>query len=90
MMQNIVRILIQYRTSTISREAALLVLDAAMLCSTITEGAHYATDVVAGSCLAFAAYFLANRVIGAKNHLSGELLAMYPVACDTAGATRAV
>ena len=68
----------------------LLVLDAAMLCSTITEGAHYATDVLAGSCLAFAAYFLANRVIDAKNHLSGELLVMYPVACDAAGATRAV
>lgn len=68
----------------------LLVLDAAMLCSTITEGAHYATDVLAGSGLAFAAYFLANRVIDAKNHLSGELLVMYPVACDTAGATRAV
>jgi hypothetical protein len=68
----------------------LLVLDAAMLCGTITEGAHYATDVLAGCCLTFAAYFLANRVIGAKNHLSGGLLAMYPVACDTAGATRAV
>jgi membrane-associated phospholipid phosphatase len=68
----------------------LLVLDAAMLCGTITEGAHYATDVLGGSCIAFAAYFLANRVIGAKDRLSGGILAVYPVACDTAGATRAV
>ena len=68
----------------------LLVLDAAMLFGTITEGAHYATDVLGGTCIAFAAYFLANRVIGARDSSVGELLAIYPVARNPAGATRAV
>ncbi len=68
----------------------LLALDAAMLFSTITEGAHYATDVLGGTCIAFAAYFLANRVLGAKDRLPGGFLAMYPVAADPAGATPAV
>jgi membrane-associated phospholipid phosphatase len=68
----------------------LLMLDAAMLCGTITEGAHYVTDILGGSCVAFAAYLLANRVLGAKNHLSSGLLATYPVARDTAAAARAV
>jgi membrane-associated phospholipid phosphatase len=67
----------------------LLVLDAAMLISTITEGAHYATDVLGGTCIAFAACFLANRIIGAKHRLSGRPLAVYPVGCDAAGATPA-
>jgi membrane-associated phospholipid phosphatase len=69
---------------------ALLVLDAAMLCGTITEGAHYVTDVLGGTCIAFAACFLANRVIGARKHLSDGLLAMYPPARDAAAATPAV
>jgi membrane-associated phospholipid phosphatase len=68
----------------------LLMLDAAMLCGTITEGAHYVTDILGGSCVAFAAYFLANRVLSAKSHLSSGLLAMYPVARNTAGAAPAV
>jgi membrane-associated phospholipid phosphatase len=68
----------------------LLMLDAAMLCGTITEGAHYVTDILGGTCVAFAAYFLANRVLSAKCRLSGGLLALYPVARDTAAATRAV
>jgi membrane-associated phospholipid phosphatase len=67
----------------------LLVLDAAMLISTITEGAHYATDVLGGTCIAFAACFLANRIIGAKHRLSGRVSAVYPVGRDTAGATPA-
>jgi membrane-associated phospholipid phosphatase len=40
----------------------LLILDAAMLCSTVTEGAHYASDTLGGCVVAFAAYFLAKRV----------------------------
>jgi membrane-associated phospholipid phosphatase len=42
---------------------ALLFLDAAMLGATITEGAHYFVDVMAGSCMAFFAYALAKRII---------------------------
>ena len=41
----------------------LLVLDAAMLGGTITEGAHYFCDVLAGSGMAFFAYFLARYLI---------------------------
>jgi membrane-associated phospholipid phosphatase len=37
----------------------LLLLDAAMLCSTVTEGAHYGCDVIAGACVAVTAYLLA-------------------------------
>jgi membrane-associated phospholipid phosphatase len=48
----------------------LLVLDAAMLGSTLTEGAHYFTDIVAGSAMAFFAYALAQRIIGAEKFAS--------------------
>jgi hypothetical protein len=41
----------------------LLVLDAAMLAGTITEGAHYFCDVLAGVGMAFVGYALARRVI---------------------------
>lgn len=43
--------------------AALLVLDAAMLGATVSEGAHYFSDVVAGSWMAFFAYAMAQRII---------------------------
>jgi membrane-associated phospholipid phosphatase len=43
--------------------AALLILNAAMLAATVTEGAHYFIDVVAGSGMAFLAYALAKRII---------------------------
>jgi membrane-associated phospholipid phosphatase len=43
--------------------AVLLVLNAAMLAATVTEGAHYFIDVFAGSCMAFFAHGLAKRVI---------------------------
>jgi PAP2 superfamily len=42
---------------------ALLVLDAAMLGGTVTEGAHYFTDLIAGTGMAFFAYALAKRII---------------------------
>jgi membrane-associated phospholipid phosphatase len=41
----------------------LLVLDAFMLGGTITEGAHYLTDVVAGSAMAFFAYFFTRYIL---------------------------
>jgi hypothetical protein len=41
----------------------LLVLNAAMLGGTATEGAHYFIDVVAGIGMAFFAYLLASRII---------------------------
>jgi len=64
---------------------ALLIVDTAMLCSTITEGAHYVTDVLGGTCVAFAAFFLASRIIGAKDALLSGFLATYPILGDTAG-----
>jgi hypothetical protein len=42
----------------------LLVLDAAMLGGTITEGAHYYVDVLAGGAMAFFAHALAKRIVG--------------------------
>src|SRR5690242_12069655 len=44
----------------------LLLLDAAMLPATVTEGAHYLCDVIAGSAMAFAGYALAKRILRAK------------------------
>jgi FtsH-binding integral membrane protein len=49
---------------------ALLILDAAVLCSTITEGAHYAVDIPAGVGVAFAACFLAKLVLGTNDYSS--------------------
>ena len=43
--------------------AVLLILDAAMLGSTVTEGAHYFTDILAGTGMAFFAHFMAKRVL---------------------------
>ncbi|HEX5211419.1 MAG TPA: phosphatase PAP2 family protein [Pseudolabrys sp.] len=45
----------------------LLVLDAFMLGGTITEGAHYLTDVMAGSAMAFFAYFLARYILSKED-----------------------
>lgn len=67
----------------------LLAVDAAMLCATVTEGAHYVTDVLGGICIAFAACVAANRILGARGHSPDRLPAMHPVAGDTAGVTRA-
>ena len=44
--------------------AGLVVLNAAMLVGTITEGAHYLVDVIAGSAMAVVAYIVAAHVIG--------------------------
>jgi len=60
----------------------LLAVDAAMLCATVTEGAHYVTDVLGGTVIAFAACFLANRIFDAKR----ELPARHPIADDAIGA----
>jgi membrane-associated phospholipid phosphatase len=45
----------------------VLVLDAAMLGATVTEGAHYFCDLLAGGGIAFLAYALAKRVIRAED-----------------------
>jgi membrane-associated phospholipid phosphatase len=42
---------------------ALLILNSAMLGGTVTEGAHYFIDILAGSCMALFAYWLAKRII---------------------------
>jgi membrane-associated phospholipid phosphatase len=42
---------------------ALLILNAAMLAATVTEGAHYFIDVFAGGCMAFFAHALAKHAI---------------------------
>jgi PAP2 superfamily len=46
---------------------SLLVLDAAMLGGTLTEGAHYFCDILAGGGMAFFAYALAKRIIRAED-----------------------
>jgi membrane-associated phospholipid phosphatase len=43
--------------------AGLLILNTFMLGATVTEGAHYFIDVIAGSAMAFFAYALAARII---------------------------
>lgn len=47
--------------------AGLLVLDALMLGATLTEGAHYLVDVLAGSAMAFAAMALATYIIARED-----------------------
>jgi membrane-associated phospholipid phosphatase len=42
---------------------ALIMLNSAMLCGTVTEGAHYFCDILAGSCMAFFAHFTAKRIV---------------------------
>lgn len=42
---------------------ALLFLDAAMLGATLTEGAHYLTDIIAGTWMAFFGHAMAKRLI---------------------------
>jgi membrane-associated phospholipid phosphatase len=42
---------------------AVIVLDVAMLGATVTEGAHYFVDLLAGGCMAVLAYGLANRIM---------------------------
>lgn len=45
----------------------LLVLDAAMLGATLTEGAHYLVDVLAGGTMAIVAHALATRIIARED-----------------------
>lgn len=49
---------------------ALLILDAAMLGGCVTEGAHYVSDVIAGSCVGFFAYLFAKHIIRVEDRLS--------------------
>jgi membrane-associated phospholipid phosphatase len=50
----------------------LLFLNSAMLAGTVTEGAHYFSDVVAGIAMAFAAYVLATWIIGIEERYLGR------------------
>jgi membrane-associated phospholipid phosphatase len=43
--------------------AGLLILNAAMLVGTVTEGAHYFIDILAGTAMAFFAHVMAKRII---------------------------
>jgi membrane-associated phospholipid phosphatase len=47
--------------------AGLLVLNAAMLVGTVTEGAHYFVDILAGAGMAIFAHFMAKRIIRAED-----------------------
>ena len=40
----------------------LVLLDAFMLCSVVTEGAHYVTDALAGAAVALLALWLAGKL----------------------------
>lgn len=57
---------------------SLLVLNAAMLGGTVTEGAHYFCDLLAGGSIAFLAHALAKRIIRAEDrsfqYRSNELI----------------
>jgi membrane-associated phospholipid phosphatase len=48
----------------------LLILDAAMLGGTITEGAHYFCDVFAGSAMAFFAHAVATHIIRMEDRVA--------------------
>ena len=56
----------------------LLMLDAAMLGGTITEGAHYFCDTIAGIAMAFFAFTLAKRIIAAEDRIWPKQSAIYP------------
>lgn len=57
----------------------LLVLDAAMLVGTITEGAHYFCDTIAGIAMAFFAFALSKRIIAAEDGGAAKPAAAYPL-----------
>jgi membrane-associated phospholipid phosphatase len=52
--------------------AGLVVLNAAMLVGTITEGAHYLVDVIAGSAMAVVAYLVATQMIGVGESVAAD------------------
>ena len=62
----------------------LLVLDAAMLGGTVTEGAHYFCDILAGGGMAFFAHALAKRIIRVEDR-PPALLATDALAHASAG-----
>ena len=47
----------------------VVLLDVAMLGATLTEGAHYFVDIIAGGGMALFAYALAKRIIGLEDRL---------------------
>jgi membrane-associated phospholipid phosphatase len=51
---------------------ALLIVNAAMLGGTVTEGAHYFVDILAGGGMAFFAYALAKRIIRLEDRSFGR------------------
>ena len=66
----------------------LLILNAAMLVGTVTEGAHYFVDIFAGIFMAIFAHALAKRIIGIENrssqHYSKQSITdPYPSSCCT-------
>jgi membrane-associated phospholipid phosphatase len=63
---------------------AFLILNAAMLGATVTEGAHYFSDVIAGIAMAFFAYAVAARIIRAEDR------ALYRPAARAIGREEAV
>jgi hypothetical protein len=56
----------------------LLVLDAAMLGGTLTEGAHYFVDVLAGAGMAFFAHAAAKRIVGQESGVRRPALQRAP------------
>jgi membrane-associated phospholipid phosphatase len=67
----------------------LIVVDALMLCATVTEGAHYGIDVIAGSLVAFIAYALAKRLLRVEARLFHVLRQQTSGRWDTASPTSA-
>jgi hypothetical protein len=63
--------------------AGLLVLDALMLGATLTEGAHYLVDILAGGAIAFAASALARRIIALEDRPRGAAAATHGAPVNT-------
>ncbi len=59
---------------------AVLVLDVLMLGATLTEGAHYFTDLLAGGAMAFYGYYLARYIIGLEGRARAPANELYAAA----------
>jgi hypothetical protein len=63
--------------------AALVILDAAMLGGTLSEGAHYLTDVLAGAWMAFFGYAMARRIMPLEEALIARYRSAWLVSRST-------
>jgi hypothetical protein len=60
--------------------AAVVIVDVIMLAATLTEGAHYFTDLLAGGAMAFYGYYLARYIIGLEDRARAPANELYSAA----------